>query len=333
MKPKIFALYTNPDRSLLVIFANRDEQAAQDVLATREHLVSQGQDVILRDYDSLASVPEELPDNEIVALTDLIVETEPPDPRTQTQSQIPAQVAAIHQCLRHLAGNCDGARQLDGHGFNKLDAEFGHSLANARGLSPKQALAGQKLIHKYRRQLPGDLYATAITPLELGACNLELPSTPMQLIDHKYGNRSGQEVAQNGCDESYGGTYQVGVRPGLKKLAQFIEVLKLAGTPPLYAQENAPDNRMTDNVIVYIKLFDPSGSWTWYLTEFSERAPDGTLNLAFGLVDGHEPELGNVDLLELAEAKGAAGIGIEIDMHFRPTPLSQIRKQIESKAL
>jgi hypothetical protein len=74
-----------------------------------------------------------------------------------------------------------------------------------------------------------------------------------------------------------------------------------------------------------VKLFDPCGSWTWYLTEFSPVAPDGTPNVGFGLVDGHEPELCYINVAELAEVKGLMGIGIEIDMHFQPCPLREVR--------
>jgi SNF2 family DNA or RNA helicase len=70
-----------------------------------------------------------------------------------------AQVEAVHAALKRLAGLCDGAFALDGHGFNKLDTDFGHSLAGRSSLSPKQAAAGRKLAVKYGRQLPADLLA------------------------------------------------------------------------------------------------------------------------------------------------------------------------------
>ncbi len=73
-----------------------------------------------------------------------------------------AQVEAIHNGLRMLAAFCDGAREVDGAGFNKLDTDFGKSLAGAQSLSPKQARAGRKLVRKYRRQLPDDLVAVAV---------------------------------------------------------------------------------------------------------------------------------------------------------------------------
>jgi SWI/SNF-related matrix-associated actin-dependent regulator 1 of chromatin subfamily A len=57
--------------------------------------------------------------------------------------------------MKYLAGVCDGAQLLDGAGFNKNDANFGHALAECKSLSPKQAIAARKLAGKYRRQLEG----------------------------------------------------------------------------------------------------------------------------------------------------------------------------------
>jgi hypothetical protein len=56
----------------------------------------------------------------------------------------------------------DRARERNGEGFNKLDGDFGHSLAEQeRPLSPKQAEFGLKLVRKYRRQLSEDLLEAA----------------------------------------------------------------------------------------------------------------------------------------------------------------------------
>jgi SNF2 family DNA or RNA helicase len=64
---------------------------------------------------------------------------------------------AIHAALRLLAGVCDGAAQLDGQGFNKTDASFGHSLAGCHALTDRQAAAALRMVLKYRRQLPAAL--------------------------------------------------------------------------------------------------------------------------------------------------------------------------------
>ena len=108
---------------------------------------------------------------------------------------------------------------------------------------------------------------------------------------------------------------QRGVRPGPRKLAQFQAALRARGTPPLYSQDGKGDD-----AIIHVKLFDPCGSGTWYLTEW-----DGEQE-AFGYVTGlGGDEISYVPLAELAQVEGRLGIGIEIDTMFRPTPLGQIR--------
>lgn len=62
--------------------------------------------------------------------------------------------------------------------------------------------------------------------------------------------------------------------------------------------------------IVVVKFFDPTGSWTWYATEF-----DGN-DIFFGLVDGFELEWGTFSLSELQSVKGRFGLGIERDLYF-----------------
>jgi len=399
MNKPFIAIYTETPNSgrdavtaaLLVVFANRDAQTLDDVEGTKVSLEGQGEGVHVREFDFLREVPD---------IWDLLAEAaaleaaaqRAEDDRiadTRITIQIPPEtIAAIHRCLRILAGTCDHARRIDGTGFNKMDAEFGHSLADAHALSPKQAVHGQKLIRKYHRQLPTDLLQSALgstgaPPTPVGVPPTEVPPgclptpapyaaaetaarklwteqgvpqakqdeiiadiaakakpgamvgpfqipadpptepndvvcAPAMLVNRKYRGKSGDEVAGNGCEEWYGDTYQNGVQPGPKKLAQFREIMELTGTPRLYAQE-----AKGDEALVHVKLFDPTGSWTWFITEF-----DPTNNTAFGLVNGHEAEIGYIDLNELANVRGRMGIGIEIDMHFKPQTLAACREAI-----
>lgn len=80
--------------------------------------------------------------------------------RSATMS--PSTIAAVHECLRILSGVCDGALALDDAGFNGCDSRIGKSLANQSRLSPLQAVLGQKLVRKYRRQLGGRLIESAL---------------------------------------------------------------------------------------------------------------------------------------------------------------------------
>jgi len=82
--------------------------------------------------------------------------------------------------------------------------------------------------------------------------------------------------------------------------------------PPLYSTENDPDP------VARVKFFTPWSNWTWYATEF-----DGE-DTFFGYVEGLEKELGYFSLRELQSASGPVGLKIERDIHFRPTPLSEL---------
>lgn len=87
-----------------------------------------------------------------------------------------------------------------------------------------------------------------------------------------------------------------------------------AKLPKLYAQEYAPDP------LVYVKYFLPFSHWYWYAYEFDGK------DTFFGWVYRDYPELGYFSLSELESIKGQFGSGVERDMYFTPTPLSEIKK-------
>lgn len=59
----------------------------------------------------------------------------------------------IMQCLQFLSGQCDGARDTDGVGFNGGDTRFGKEMATYHTLTDRQEKAALKMLQKYRRQL------------------------------------------------------------------------------------------------------------------------------------------------------------------------------------
>ena len=109
---------------------------------------------------------------------------------------------------------------------------------------------------------------------------------------------------------------------GCEKLMQLLTKELRKQLPPLYFQKNEKDP------MVYIKYFDPVGSWTWYVIEGEGREDNF---LFFGLVIGFEAELGYFTLNELQTAKsGATGIramSIERDLYFTPCKLSKVKGQ------
>ena len=84
--------------------------------------------------------------------------------------------------------------------------------------------------------------------------------------------------------------------------------------PKLYATEQE------DDPLAVLKYFTPDGSWTWFLTEY-----DPEQRLAFGLVIGHERELGYFSFTELEVVRGPMGLPVERDLHFQPKRLSLCR--------
>lgn len=103
--------------------------------------------------------------------------------------------------------------------------------------------------------------------------------------------------------------------------------------PPLYSQEKNPDP------MCMVKLFDPTSNWTWYLYELSLVCPEHnysdcpdcpretwTQYLGFGYVVGLDKEIGYISIAELQQFRGRFGLGIERDLHWKPKPLSEVKK-------
>jgi len=106
-----------------------------------------------------------------------------------------AERITVRQAAASVLSRCDGARTLDGVGFNKFDSYFVRSLMEQSSLSPKQERALHKLLRKYIRQLEsyGIDYNQIIKPPEdtgestseaarakLGPMELELSEIPYQ---------------------------------------------------------------------------------------------------------------------------------------------------------
>lgn len=85
--------------------------------------------------------------------------------------------------------------------------------------------------------------------------------------------------------------------------------------PALYANE---EQGLKAKALV--KFFTPDSNWTWYASEF-----DGE-DTFFGLVVGHDIELGYFSLKELEEVRGPWNLPVERDLYFEPTSLEQLRR-------
>src|SRR5258706_3926164 len=91
-----------------------------------------------------------------------------------------------------------------------------------------------------------------------------------------------------------------------------------AKLPALYSQE-----QQGFDAIAQVKFFAPDSSWVWYASEGSDVDEDGYYDtdkekldfVFFGLVAGHEIELGNFSLAELEQVHGPLGLPIERDLY------------------
>jgi hypothetical protein len=88
-----------------------------------------------------------------------------------------------------------------------------------------------------------------------------------------------------------------------------------ATLPPLLSQEGRGEE-----ALAMVKFFTPWTSWTWYVLEY-----DPEDRLCFGLVVGHERELGHFSLDELEAVRGPGGLRIERDLYWTPKPLKECR--------
>lgn len=89
------------------------------------------------------------------------LQVEVPKRKRAARPDLPAlredQIPYVLQALQILAQRCDGAREVDGAGFNKIDTRFGKDLAARGRLTENQAAFGLRMVSKYRKQLPADL--------------------------------------------------------------------------------------------------------------------------------------------------------------------------------
>jgi hypothetical protein len=74
----------------------------------------------------------------------------------------------------------------------------------------------------------------------------------------------------------------------------------------------------TEAKMARVKLFDPTGSWTWFVSEYDPKTHE-----CFGLVKGFEEELGYFNMDELIEIRGQFGLPLERDIHWTPRLLEE----------
>jgi hypothetical protein len=95
--------------------------------------------------------------------------------------------------------------------------------------------------------------------------------------------------------------------------------MKLLTTQLLKSFDKIGRQENTTDPMVVAKFFDPTGSWTWFATEY-----DPSTKMFFGLVHGIEKEWGPFGLEELETLALPLGLGIERDMYFDACRASEL---------
>mgnify|MGYP003108892308 FL=1 len=74
-----------------------------------------------------------------------------------------------------------------------------------------------------------------------------------------------------------------------------------------------------DSQDVVAKFFDPMGSWTWYLMNLGKDK-----DYAWGIVKGHEVEMGSFLISELESVQLPLGMTIERDKFWQPKGAKEV---------
>jgi SWI/SNF-related matrix-associated actin-dependent regulator 1 of chromatin subfamily A len=79
------------------------------------------------------------------------------------------QIQVVHSAIKSIAeADRDRALAKNDRGFSKADSEFGHELASAETLTPRQAAVAARLAYRYRAQLDADTVEKIKEVLDFG---------------------------------------------------------------------------------------------------------------------------------------------------------------------
>lgn len=185
----------------------------------------------------------------------------------------PDKTVLVHEALRAVADKCDGAEKSDGEGFSKHDTAIGKALAAEETLSPPQLARAEKLVRKYRRQVPKELWEQieAHHPARNGSDSDSATAArvPVNAIADEITSKAHFARARDG--DLY--LYERGVY--VPKASQYIQ----RRVKSLLLEWKVPDqwaSRTPDEVLKYIAADAP---------ELWERPPLDVINVKNGLLN------------------------------------------------
>ena len=83
----------------------------------------------------------------------------------------------------------------------------------------------------------------------------------------------------------------------------------------------------SDELKVIVKYFTPDANWTWFACSASQDEKTGDVQF-FGLVQGHEIELGYFWLSELKSIRGPFKLPIERDLYYPEKTLKEVMQEV-----
>lgn len=89
-----------------------------------------------------------------------------------------------------------------------------------------------------------------------------------------------------------------------------------------FPKYGATSEKQANEVPIIVKIFDPCGAATWYLTEYD--AENEIFFCFANLGDDTFAELGTVAKEELESYRGRFGLGLERDLHFGKHTLDEV---------
>lgn len=179
-----------------------------------------------------------------------------------------------------------------------------------------------------------------LEPVQLEVIGRPIPSCESDPIDRK---QQAENVAEflGGMAEAVGisqdNAIAVGNTVAVERAKKVMANDKLRGMKllPKEVRETLPALGAQDGkggrAVAYVKFFTPSSNWTWFALSGEPILDSAGKELEFqffGLVFGHDKELGYFNLGELEEVRGPLGLPIERDLYFRPKMLAEIAPEM-----
>ncbi len=87
---------------------------------------------------------------------------------------------------------------------------------------------------------------------------------------------------------------------------------------PRYDQLDEADGHTFENIVCKVRIFNPTGIGTWLLAAY-----DPADQVAWGIAELQEREVGSIDMKSLVLYRGLMGLPVERDTHWKPVTIAE----------